>query len=195
MAENLTPADIEQYTNGQLLASDPETQRMLDEALARARSFCGWHVSPVQSSTITVRGSGYEYMILRTQKITAITSVTEIDQDGVSTVLDVNDFEVFTDESWAIYRRKCQPFNCRMTYQIVFSHGYTAAEAADFRGAVLQLIDSMAQSIGTGASGPLSEFQVDDVKLAWANNRTAGDVASNPMNESPLYQYKLLAVA
>ena len=195
MAENLTPADVEQYTKGQLGAWDPETQRMLDEALGRARSFCGWHVSPVQSSTIKVRGSGYGYMILRTQKITSITSVTEIDQDGVSTVLDVNDFEVFTDESWAVYRRRCRPFDCRKTYQIVFSHGYSAAEAADFRGAVLQLIDAMAQSLGTGGGGPLSEFQVDDVKLAWANSRLPGSVVSNPMNDSPMYQYKIMAVA
>lgn len=195
MAENLTPADVEQYTKGQLLASDPETQRMLDEALGRARKFCGWHVSPVQSDTIKVRGTGYEYMILPTQMITEITSITEIDQDGNTTVLDVNDFDVFTDESWAIYRRKCQAFSCYKTYQITFSHGYAAADAADFRGAVLQLIDTMSQSVGTGANGPLSEFTVDDVTMKWNGVRDVDQVAANPLDESVLYQYKILAVA
>jgi hypothetical protein len=48
MAEELTPADVEAYTQGRLSASDPETLRALNAALTRARRYCGWHVSPVR---------------------------------------------------------------------------------------------------------------------------------------------------
>lgn len=193
MPDVVTPADAAAYTNDRLVATDPETIRAVAAALARVRTFCGWHVSPVQSNTVTLRGSGHEWMILPTLNIVSITSVTEIDHDGNQTVIDPATIDVYSDELFAIYRH-CH-FNCRSKYVITFTHGFASAE--DFRAAVLQLIDTASLSVGEGGSGELSELQVDDVTMDWSGSgsRLAGAVANNPLNESVLYQYRILAVA
>jgi hypothetical protein len=38
---------VEAFTEGRLNRDDAETQRQLDAALAAARGYCGWHVTPV----------------------------------------------------------------------------------------------------------------------------------------------------
>lgn len=106
MPDIVTPEDAESYTGGRLVATDPETIRAVNAALARVRTFCGWHVSPVQSNTVTLRGSGLEWMVLPTLNIVSITSVTEIDCDGVETVLDPTKFWVDSDEPFAVYQRE-----------------------------------------------------------------------------------------
>jgi hypothetical protein len=45
--DELTPTDLETYTQGRLLASDPNTQLALDAALDEVRGYCKWHVTPV----------------------------------------------------------------------------------------------------------------------------------------------------
>lgn len=188
MAEDLTPADVEQYTKGRLLASDPNTQRMLDAALDRARRFCGWHVTPVKTETITLPGSGFDFIVLPTLKVVSIDSITE---DGAT--IDQADVEMFTGEPGILYKKRCRRW-CG-TVEITYSHGYTATEAAAFREAVLQLIDITSLSIGTGASGPLTDIEVDDVHYQWATGADHSyGIAKNPMDESPFYQYRILSI-
>ena len=193
MPDIVTPDDAESYTGGRLVATDAETIRAVAAALARVRTFCGWHVSPVQSDTVTLRGSGHRWMVLRSLNIVSITSVTQIDCDGVQTVLDPTNFWVDSDELFAVYQREC--FHRHYRYRITFTHGYATAE--DLRAAVLQLIDTASLSVGEGGSGELSELQVDDVTMEWSGSgfRLAGAVANNPLNESVLYQYRIMAVA
>jgi hypothetical protein len=47
MAGELTANDLEQYTNGRLVASDPNTVNVLAAALQEVRNYCKWHVSPI----------------------------------------------------------------------------------------------------------------------------------------------------
>ena len=42
---------LEQFTRGRLDRDDDESQRQLNAALAAARRYCGWHVTPVLTST------------------------------------------------------------------------------------------------------------------------------------------------
>ena len=187
MAEDLTPQDVEDYTQGRLLASDPETARMLAAALDRVRKFCGWHVSPVQVATATVRANGWhDFIVLRTLKVVDIADITE---DGVA--VDLSTIEQFTDEPGVLYKQHCARWCGTVT--VNFTHGYTADEAAAFRDEVLGLIDRSSLNIGTGASGPLTEIHVDDVSYRWSGvtDRIAG-IAKNPLDESVLYQYRLL---
>lgn len=188
MAEDLTPADVSAYTKGRLDASDPETQRALDAALARVRNYCGWHVSPVRTETITKDGTNSRWLFLPTQKIVEITSVTECD-----TVLDLDTAKTSAD-TMGLLVKQCDHW--RYGYgniEIELSHGYTAAEAADFREVVLSLIDQASFTIGEGRNGPLLSKRVDDVELTWSGLPRAID--DTPMNKSMLAPYRLLGFA
>jgi hypothetical protein len=68
------------------------------------------------------------------------------------------------------------------------THGYTAAEAEDFRGAVLAMVDQASLAVGTGASGSVVSKTVDDVSLSWS-----GAVAAAPIDKAALDAYRLLA--
>lgn len=58
MAE-LSPTDLETYTQGRLSAVDPNTATHLDRALATARNYCRWHVTPVETNVVmTLDGPG-----------------------------------------------------------------------------------------------------------------------------------------
>src|ERR1700733_2175357 len=101
MAE-LVASDVELYTRGRLPASDVETTRILNRALAAARRYCEWHVTPlVTGDVVTLDGPGHRLLMLPTLQLQKLNSVTETwwnIQNGVSTpnpvVLDLNSIEV-----------------------------------------------------------------------------------------------------
>lgn len=172
-----------------MAADDPETQRALDAALARVRRFCGWHVSPVMEQTFSVRGGGWNYIVIPTLKVASITSITENGQ-----TVDLDDVEQYSGEPGVIYKKNCGRWCGRV--EITVDHGFTAAEAEDFRGEVLALIDRNEVNRGTGGSGPVTEYEVDDIHLRWsASQERLMGIAKDPLNESVLYQFKLLAFA
>lgn len=187
MAEELTPQDVEDYTQGRLLADDDETERLLAASLDRIRRFCGWHVSPVKEDTAALRGSWHDYIVLPTMKVVSIESVKI---DGRS--IDPADIEQYTDEPGVLYRKNGHWCG---RVEIEYHHGYTADEAMAFRDEVLSLIDSTEMNQGTGATGPLTGIEVDDVNLRWSGvmDRSWG-IAKNPLNESVLYQYRIIPV-
>lgn len=196
MPEILTPADVEAYTKGRLDASDPETQRGLNAALARVRRFCGWHVSPVETHTIYMDVPCSSMLVLPTLKIVSIDSITV---DG--TAIDVSTVHASREAPGVIERKDRSPWSKLDTsglgqIEVELTHGFTAVEAADFREVVLQLCDIASISVGTGGSGPLMEKTVDDVTYRWSGmvDRSWG-IAKNPMMESVLYQFRLLPVA
>jgi hypothetical protein len=47
--DELTPYDLQTYTQGRLVASDPNVQVALDFALEKVRNHCHWTVSPVET--------------------------------------------------------------------------------------------------------------------------------------------------
>jgi hypothetical protein len=198
VAEDLAVADVEAYTGGRMLASDAETQRALDAALARVRRFCGWHVSPARTETLTVDCPWSSLLILPTMKIRSITSIT-VDGNAV----DLTTVRTSADAPGCLETVNFQPWGGYRTdsgfgrVAVALSHGFSAAEAADFRQAVLELIDSTSLQKGTGGSGPLVEKKVDDVTYRWSGvvDRFPGSIAKNPLNESLLYQFRLLPFA
>lgn len=194
MAEQLTVDDVEAYTEGRLLASDPETQRMLDAALSRARLWCGWHVTPVLTETLILDRPDSHILILPTMKIVTLTS---IEVDG--TVVDLSEVRYSREAPGCLARADNTCWSTAWgtngfgEIEVTLAHGYTAAEAGAFREAVLQMVDAAALSIGTGGIGPLTGKRVDDVELHWSGfvDRSWG-IAKQPMNESVMYQYRLL---
>ena len=73
----LDAAAVEQFTQGRLNHEDAETQRQLDAALAAARRYCGWHVTPVVTETVTLDGTGGRLLALPTLRLVSIESLNE----------------------------------------------------------------------------------------------------------------------
>jgi hypothetical protein len=130
----LNAAAVESYTRGRLRSDDTETQRQLDAALAAARRYCGWHVTPVLSAqSVTLDGSGTNLLVLPTLNVTALTQVIE---DGIT--LNVADL------SWSprglIVKKSGYWWSSMFAgITVTFSHGY--ATAPDFESALLSSID------------------------------------------------------
>ena len=57
-----------------------------DSALDVVRAYCGWHVTPVQSRTVTVDGPGGRDLFLPTMRLVSLQQVVE---DGVNLDLDM----------------------------------------------------------------------------------------------------------
>lgn len=63
----------------------------LDQAEALVRSYCGWHIAPSRTETVTVYPTPDGRLLLPSMYVTAITSITE--QGG--TALAAEDFRFF----------------------------------------------------------------------------------------------------
>lgn len=132
---------VEAFTEGRLDRDDAETQRQLDAALAAARGYCGWHVTPVNTGAqVTVDGTGGALLALPTLALSAVTAVVE---DGVE--LDVDTLE------WSLRGLVRKPYGQLWTTRFsgvtaTITHGY--ASAPDFESAVLSAIER-----GTFAAG------------------------------------------
>ncbi len=139
----LSVVAVEAFSKGRLDRDDPETDRQLDAALAAARRYCGWHVTPVASGvTFTLDGPGGRTLVLPTLKLTALTSVTE---DGTALTL--------SDLHWSargLIAKKDGGFWSTLFggITVVASHGFDVAD--DFESVVLAAIDRGAFSPDTG---------------------------------------------
>lgn len=199
-SEMLTAGDVAQYTEGRLDPNDPETQRALDAALAKVRHFCGWHVSPVMQMTVILDRSRWSTLILPTLKLVSLDAVSV---DGVA--VDLTNVRISREAPGVIATKDSRPFGGYPmlndpgygAISVTMTHGFTAAEAADFRDAVLRAIDQATLQVGIGAEGPLEEKKVDDVSYRWPRtgpDRVLNSLARNPLDTSVLYQYRILAI-
>lgn len=185
-AGELTAQDVEDYTKGRLPEDEPETERLLNAALAAARRYCGWHVTPVKTDDeITLDGPGSFQLSLPTLHLVELTAVTE---DG--TALDVADLHssplgLVRKKSGACWSRNLGGITVKM------KHGFS--EAPDWQAAVLEIVDRTAAQVGNviGSSGPPVEKRVDDVSMRWvltiANNPRLFDI----LNHTLLDPYRL----
>lgn len=173
MAE-LAVDDVESFTGGRLAASDDEVARMLAAALRMARRYCGWSVNPVVTGfTVTLDGPGSRILALPTRKLITLTSLTEDD-----VVVDLATVRYSAGgppgalERPVCVRKKSNGW-WKSFYQcidVVMTHGYTDEEAADWRYAVLSMVDQMGQVSASGRGGlDLLSKKVDDVTYRWGD--------------------------
>jgi hypothetical protein len=193
----LTATDVETYTNGQLSAANPETQRMLDAALTAARRDVRWNVSPIQTGvTITLNGTGTPFVRLPTKQVISLTDVTS---DGVA--LDpVNDVTLDLESgnllmlNSGIWSSSYNGITVTMDHgypedaaAAALIHGYTGTLATDWRQAILSLVANLSQIAMVGRSDyELDSKQIDDVVYRWSANPALGSV------EPILAKYRLL---
>jgi hypothetical protein len=190
----LTAADVDSYTSGRLAASDPETTRMLAATLSAVRRDVGWHVSPVYTADVlTMNGpprAGYDWgygygggyggwgfgwggmsshkLRVPTQKIVDLDSIIE---NGVT--LDLTKIVISAQDNW---NRNCEILIRHFGHWthraagivITMDHGYTPDEAADWRQAILALVDQMSEIAIMGHPGSeLLTKTVDDAVYKW----------------------------
>lgn len=165
----LVPADVELFTGGRLLASDPEVQRMLDAALAAARRECGWHVTPVRlADTVVIDGPCSRMLDLPTRKLLVLTSITE-----GGTLVSLDSLRVSAagprDRPVMVRKRSGAYWSCEYSdIEVVMDHGFTEVEAVDWRRAVLGMVEQMGSMMTTGRSeADLVSKKVDDVTYTW----------------------------
>jgi len=183
----LSVVDVEDFTNGRLRSDDPEVARMLDAALVTARRYCGWAVTPVVvGDVVTLDGPGSRILALPTRKLVELTSISENGTalNLVSVSATPGGPPGITSRPAAV--RKSSGGWWGRHYQsieVVMTHGYLEAEAADWRYAVLSMVDEMGQMQMSGTSElDIVSKKVDDVTYRWA------DRYSNA-SESALYSF------
>lgn len=149
---------------------------MLAAALTVARRQVGWHVSPVRlGEQFIIDGPDSRQLPLPTRKVVELTSVTER-----GTALNVADLEWPAGgppgilERPIVVRKRSGGFwsGAYQAIEVTMDHGYTEAEAADWRQAILTLVDQMGSLSGRGETDLISK-KVDDVTYTWGNAYTA----------------------
>lgn len=180
---NLIPSDVTSYTQGRLDPDDPETLRALNSAMSALRRYCGWHVSPVIETTLTLDGNDRHEIWLPTLKLVSVTSVTVFESNLNSTIdIDVSDptqFAISSEAPGVLYRgRASGRWNWGYgNITVDFTHGYD--DAYDWQAAVLELVDRMTSGVGmvVGNSGPFVGKKVDDVEYRWADRAIGPDAS------------------
>lgn len=166
----ISVADVVQFTNGRLADDGPngETQRMLNAALAVARREAGWHVSPVKmDDVVSMDGTGSAELYPPTRRIVNLTAATD---DGKDVLQDT---VIPAQMPWKIVRKGGCWSRDLASIKVTMDHGYTESEAADWRQAILTMVDQMSLlpvSAGTGRSeADVSRKRVDDVEYQWSD--------------------------
>jgi len=72
-----TGAQLAAYSKGQIDASDPTAQLMLDAASSLIRRYCGWHIYPSVEFDLTMDGPGGTILQLPSKYLTDVASITE----------------------------------------------------------------------------------------------------------------------
>lgn len=180
MAE-IAGTDLAAYTDDRLDGENDEVKRMLAAALVVARRQVGWHVSPVTPAPVTVNidGPNSRILWLPTMKVVTLTSVEE---DGVD--LDLDTIATSVGDGQLLRRRTALRKRTGGWWsgeygaiEIVMTHGFTELEAADWRQAIMSMVDQMSllpvkEATGVSSFGQ-SSLKVDDVTLGYANPYTA----------------------
>jgi len=181
----LTTEDVRDFTNGRLQA-DPagtgQVTQMLNAAVSVVRRDAGWHVCPVHTDeTVTLDGPDSRILYLPTLKLRQLISVEEND-----TALDLTKLrwtsgpvasqtpEVATQQA-TVRKRSGGWWNCEYQSIVVhMTHGFTEAEASEWRRAVLTMVDQMSLVPVGGFSGfsqaALKSKRIDDTAYAFDNS-------------------------
>lgn len=147
-------------------------------ALAAARKWCGWAVTPSDPETVTVDGPGGLVLSLPTMHLTELTEVIE---GGVT--LDVDDL-AFSVSAGTVRKRSGARWTSELGgITVTMTHGYDTAP--DFDAAVEQCAAALATA-GTRSDMALKRKKVDDVEHEWFEQ------ASSFLNTSLLAVYRIL---
>jgi len=128
--------------------TDVRAARALQDASAYIRGYTGQIFDAVTDDVITREGSGRYKLLLPQLPVTAVTAVSEIDQDGTATVLETTAYRV---DAYGMLRRfdSCVWYTDR-DYAITYDHGYDTVPL-DIEAACYELAASNYVASGSGA--------------------------------------------
>lgn len=150
-------------------------------ALAAARRYCGWPVTPPVTVTITVDGPGNRTLSLKSLQLTTITAVVEDD-----IALDVADLRWSVDTG-EVYKKSGHRWSGKpAAITVTMTHGFDAAP--DFDAAVEQAATTL-QTAATRPDPALKRKRVDVVEYEWFEN------VSRVLNTALLDAYRILPLA
>ena len=180
----VTPEELDAYLSGDRNAS-------LAAAMAAVRSYCGWHVAPVETHTVTIRAEGEGVLLLPSLHVVSVDSV-EVDGEPV------------TDYSWREHGTLRTTSRCCMSthlwghrhegggwcgkVEVAFTHGFD--EADDVKGIVLAAAARMASSpagVVRAQTGQVSETYTQ------TSPNQAGGMALLDSERAVLDRYRLPA--
>lgn len=170
-------ADLEAYQRG-----DP--QALIDSATAAVRRYCGWHITPTRTETLTLLGDGSSTLMLPSLCVSDVAAVT---YDG--TVLAPEDY-AWTPYGVITLARSvflAQPFwTVPLHVAVTLTHGFTAAP--DVETVILSMV-ARAQVSPTG----VIRSQVGQVGFTYSQTGTgqAGGIAMLPNELSTLDLFRL----
>lgn len=182
MAE-LTAADLSTFTGGRL-PNNSATTDLLNAALAAARRWCGWSVSPVQTDIVDVDGPGGRVLSLPTLNLIEVTAVSDNDID-----IEASDLRWSRRKGTVTKRSGCYWSCLDGSISVTMTHGLTEDEAADWRRAVLELADLMSkESASQRDTADMIMKQIDDVQYQWA----AGIISTDQRLAGMFSQFRIL---
>lgn len=177
----LDPDDVAAYTGGRLDAGDDETQRMLNAVLSAARGAAGWHVSPVKTDDVlTVEGLGrhrigpQHVLWLPTQWVVALKQVTVSNDAGSTDLVIGTDVRIGPQNAY-----QPSPVGVKLIRRggywhggdvvtVKLDHGFDPDTAADWRQAILDMVDDIASIKTVGrADTAMTQKIVDDWRGQW----------------------------
>lgn len=166
----LTPAAVQQYTGGRLSEDAPETERLLGSAVAAARRWCGWHVSPMLvGHVVKLDGRGGRMLRLPTLQLVNLTSVVE---DGVT--LDVS--SLYVSSLGMVEKKSGAPWSTRFgAITVTMDHGFD--DAPDFDSAVLSLVNRESLAPAGGRPSAVGPFKWDLDPIGANSAFTVGEQA------------------
>lgn len=135
-----------------------------DPALAAARSYCGWHVTPQRSDELVLDGPGGTLLALPTLHLVEIESLTEDGEQITLTDLEWSATGVVRKKSGLAWTTKLGGITVEIT------HGYDSAE--DFDQAVSLIEASLTSTIRDDPA--MTSKKVADVEYQWAVSLTGG---------------------
>jgi hypothetical protein len=183
MAE-LGPGDLPASTRA-LFADDAAAQAAIDAALAAARRWCGWYVSPVQTGVaMDVDGPGGTVLSLPTLNLISLTALTE---NGKT--VDVTQLRVSRRKG--VVSKKSGWWTSHFGgIEAIVTHGFTEAEAADWRQAVVQMVAMWART-SIRESADMKRKRVDDVDYEWYE----GLISTDQQLASKFSAFRILPLA
>lgn len=150
-------------------ADEAAAQKAIDTALVAARRYAGWHVSPLRAGeSLDLDGPGGRVLSLPTLNLVSVTSVTEL---GVA--LDVTKLDR-SRRKGTLTKRYGHWTGRDGSITAVITHGFTEAEAADWRAAILSVVDTRSEG-SERAGADMKRKKVDDVEYEWFETLVSTD--------------------
>lgn len=151
----VTPADVANYTNGKISATDPRVSSAIAGASAAVRRYCGWHIYPLlEADELVLDGPGGRELDLPSMNVQAVQSITQN-----ATLLDES---AYAWSQLGQVKLKCG-YWCDEYRSItaVIDHGY--GDVSDIQRVVLAMVSRELSS----PSGATRE-QAGQVSVSWA---------------------------